>query len=249
MADVNVSWDVVGVTRAAADASPSENKGKSSAKPASAGEKKELMQVLLVAAPKKDVSRYESYLKGTQLILRALELESFALVRSLIGEDEGTFLLVDIGAESTNIVLVKNGIVYLSRNIGVGGVGVTSAVQEALGISEDRAESHKREVSLLSGSQAIAVPALEAVVEEVRRVIKAASDMSIDGIVLAGGTAQMRDLKKYFADKLGREVVLGNPWARINCDERLKSVLASTGGGFSIAVGLALRGLEEYKRQ
>ncbi len=261
--DVNVSWDVVGRTRPGAgvvgkladvaqkrSARSDSGAGKDSSSSVSKPKNDEaMMKVLLVAAPKKDVAQYESYLRGTSLVLRALELETFSLVRSLVGEDAGTFLVVDIGAQTTNIVLVRNSVVHLSRNIGIGGAAITDTIVDALHVSAERAEAHKKQVPILTGDQAMMVPTIDAIIEEVRRVIAAAEGESIDNIILAGGVAQMLGLEKYFAAKLGTDIIIGNPWARVSYDEKLENYLEANKGAFSIAVGLALRGMEEYQRQ
>ena len=64
------------------------------------------LQVLLVAAPKSKVKRYEKIVKEAGLDLNLIEIESFSLMRSLVGNDTGNFMIVDIGYRLCNIILV-----------------------------------------------------------------------------------------------------------------------------------------------
>src|SRR3989344_5930449 len=72
-------------------------------------DKKGSMEVFLVAVPKEEVARYQVIMKDVGLNLRALELENFALVRALIGNDLSPLAVVNIGGRSTSILIVENG--------------------------------------------------------------------------------------------------------------------------------------------
>ena len=70
-------------------------------------------EVLLIAVPKTLSQRYVEIASSASLHLKALESETFSLVRALASEEKGNVLLLDIGAASSNITLVKDGSIYV----------------------------------------------------------------------------------------------------------------------------------------
>lgn len=212
-------------------------------------------KILLVAAPKKEVERYEKFVSGIKPELAAVELENFSITRALVGNDSGNFLIIDIGARATNIVLIEKGVIIVSRNIDTGGSDITSALSENMNVSRQRAEIFKKgEEDILNNRESlIVIPAMEFIVNESKRIITAYKtknkDSRIDGVLLSGGTAKMKGIEKYFSSALGINVAVGNPWRRIIVKENASSLIKNLGGSFSVAIGLALRGLEEQKHK
>jgi type IV pilus assembly protein PilM len=213
------------------------------------------IRVLLVAAPKKDIEHYDRLVLGAKLKVSAIELETFSLVRSLLGDDNGNFLIIDIGLRATNIILVEKGIVIVNRNVDAGGNEITSAIADSLNVSRQRAESFKKgEKDLLNSKESyVAIPMLEFIANESKRILNAYmaknKDARIDGIILSGGTSKMKGLEEYFTRALGMKTILGNPWRRITVKDEARVLVPRLGGSFSVALGLALRGIEEYKRK
>lgn len=212
------------------------------------------IQVLLVAAPKKEIAKYEHLVSGAGMNVNAIELETFSITRSLVGDDNGNFLIIDIGSRATNIVLVEKGIVMVNRNVDTGGNEITSTLAESLNISKQRAEILKKgEKDLLNGNEAIVIPIIELIGGEALRILNAYkeknSNTRIDGVILSGGTSRMKGLDAYYAKTLGMKTIIGNPWRRVVCEENVQKFIENMGGSFSVAIGLALRGIDEYKRK
>ena len=67
---------------------------------------------------------------------------------------------------------------------------------------------------------------------------------TVSKILIAGGGATMQGLSDYMVKKFGVEVLVGNPFARLEYPAFFQPVLKETGPSFSVAVGLALRGLK-----
>lgn len=212
------------------------------------------IQVLMVAAPKKEVTRYEDVVEGAKISIKALELETFSLVRSLVGDDPGTYLVIDIGAKSTNVILVGKGIIKANRNIDIGGNEITATIAESLNISRTRAESFKKEEKDLLNSKesAIIMPTLEFIANEAQRIIGSFKENSretrIDGVILSGGSAKLIGIAEYFTKMLNLSTQVGQPWKKIVVDPKIAPVIDKISTSYSVAVGLALRGVEEYKR-
>lgn len=214
------------------------------------------LKILLVAAPKKDIDHFGELVGGTNLEVKAIELETFSITRALVGEDRGTFFIIDIGSRATNIILVEKGVIKVNRNIDAGGNEITAAIAEMMEISKKRAEVFKKgDKDLLNtNGSALIIPVLELIVGESKRIINTYkeknADAKIDTILLSGGTAQMKGLDEYFSRCFGEKVVLADPWSRINIENpEVKNLTKKFGGTFTVALGLALRGVEECKQK
>lgn len=240
--EVAMSWEIIAKKNDAGDVISQEK----------VGPKK--MQVLLVAAPKKEIAKYEHLVVGAGMSVSAIELETFSITRALIGDDGGNFMIIDIGSRATNIILVEKGVVRVNRNIDAGGNEITNTIAESLNISKQRAEILKKgDKDILNGKEAVVIPVIELIFGEALRILNVYGEknkeIKIDGVFLSGGSAQMKGLDEYCNKSLGLKVSIGNPWRRIVYDEKLRKHIEDMGSSFSVAIGLALRGIDEYKRK
>jgi len=214
-----------------------------------------MLKVLLVAAPKREIERYDRLIGGTGLEVSAIELETFPIARALVGDETKTMLIIDIGARSTNMILVSDGTIHVNRTIDGGGSDVTSAISDSMSISKVRAESFKKgEKDILNSTQTpIIMPVLELITNEAKRIIDAYTEKNkgavVSQIVLSGGTSKMKGMVEYFTKSLSHVVVAGNPWKDIVIDPKVEPIIKSIGSSFSVSVGLALRGVDDYKRK
>ncbi len=223
--DVNISWDRTSVDEA--------NKK---------------MKVILVAAPKSEVQYYDNLFEGTDVKVDSLELETFALVRSLVGNDKGRYILLDVGSKTTNLVLVEDGNVHLNRNIDVGGTDLTSTIAENLNIDPKRAHEMKEGgKNFFSGPMPIMFPSLDYIIGEVQRILAMQEGgAAIDAIVLSGGSAKLAGLVEYVAAATNLKVTIGNPLSRVVMDPKVaRYVEEKTGSALAVAIGLALRSAEK----
>ncbi len=229
------------------------------------GEKKEDIKkssrVLLTAAPKKLIDRYVEIFKAAKLELLYLETEAFGLIRSLIGKDNATIAILDIGAAKTNILIVENGIPVVTRSINFGGLMVTKTLSEIMKVGISEAETLKRDARLTesgaNASSALPKPIellLVPLINEIRYCFnlyfnenqKSENSISkgVEKIILTGGAALYPHLADFFSRALNIKVFLGNPWARVLFPDDLKFDLDDLGSRFAVAVGMAMRETE-----
>lgn len=205
--------------------------------------------VFITAAPKDIVSRYIAVFETMQMTLLALEVETFPLVRSLLHGGGSSTLLVDIGSRATTFHIIDGGTPRVSHTIDFGGYDVTSAVAQAVGLSEQEAEQKKVEHGLLEQQEASIRSAIESAVT---RQVEKAKDLlnlyeqkegsRITKSVLIGGGANLQGLPEYWLKALGTQTSVGNPWKGLAYPQKLEGVLTEIGPRFGVAVGLALRG-------
>lgn len=235
--EVVLSWDVIGKT------SSEENQ--------EGGKKNGKVQVLLVAAAKSRVLRYENFIKTAGLNLKSIDIEVFPMVRSLIGNDPGTFFIVDIGERACNIILVERGIIKVNRNIDAGGRDITKSIMKGMNISWARAEALKVSgKNFFEKESAMKFIVLDLISGEIERItnayLKGGMNKKIDGLVLSGGTARLTGIADYFSNKLNLQTIIGNPFRRLNYNQSLEPLVDELKTSFSVCVGLALKGADEY---
>jgi type IV pilus assembly protein PilM len=195
--------------------------------------------------------KYENLVKTVGLKLKSVDIETFSIMRALLGNDLGSFVIIDIGARACNIILVENGIVRINRNVDAGGFDMTKSIAKEMQIDFERAEKLK-----VSGKNFFAPDSstsfftLDVIVGEVERVIntysKEQGKSQISEVILSGGTANMVGLADYFSGRLKMKTVIGNPFARIAYDSKMEKLISEVRSGFVVAVGSALKGVEEY---
>ena len=65
-------------------------------------------KILLISVPQEQIKKYQEMFRSVGLTLRALEIESFGIVR-VLGSDPTPTMVIDIGSRSTNVVFSGEG--------------------------------------------------------------------------------------------------------------------------------------------
>ena len=168
-----------------------------------------MLRVLLVAAARDMVESALEAVKQAGLQATMVDLDSFAVLRSLASGGDGALrasgaeALVDVGANVTNIVIHQDGVPRFVRILLMGGSDITDAVAERLGVPAEQAEAIKQESGMASQpGQAEASPAGRAIestansfVEEVRGSLDyymaQPGATRIERVVLSGGGSRL----------------------------------------------------------
>lgn len=205
--------------------------------------------VLVVATPRVLVEKYIKIFSLANLTVTSVETELIAITRSLATPSQ-TVLLVDFGANSTDIAIAKNAKLVFSRTIPTAGEAFTRAVSQSLNITPVQAEEYKRTYGLsqsqLEGKVAAAImPIFKIVVEEVKKAIhfyQTDEKGEIPSeIILSGGSAALPDVASELTKLTGIEVGIANPFSKINVSPQATQSLKNYAPLYSVAVGLALK--------
>lgn len=210
------------------------------------------IEVLLTGAPQDLVQKYVEIFKKAGLSLLSLETESFAFIRSLVGNDPSPVAIVDIGAKKSNIVLVDRGIPFIARSVEVGGKNFTDSVARVLNVPVEQAEEIKRNIAdseAMNTLPALIKDNLTPLLNEIKyslNVYRTRNEMTrpIEKIILTGGSALLPKLSDYFNEFFNLRTFLGDPWARLSYPADLTPLLQAIGARFSVAIGLGLREVE-----
>ena len=202
-------------------------------------------KILLTAVPTIVVDNYLKVFEQAGLDAVALEIEAIALIRSLVGENSDTLLVVDIGAKNTSVNLIDNGYLRLSKNLGVGGDTITTSIAQSLNVSFVRAEQFKKDFGLSTQGQQLPQvmrPILDIIKNEAAQLVSLYESRGdrIDRIILSGAGSKIPSLSQYFSS-LNKPVVMANPWSRVMYPDKLKPVIEPLGLNLAVATGLAMR--------
>lgn len=215
------------------------------------GSTSKTMSVLLAAVQREVVDKYTRILAGAQIESLGFEVEVFSPTRVLGTRSQGAILLLDIGALSTKLSIVEHGIIRAVHHVDRGSQAFTLAISQSLGIDFRRAEEMKRTVGIsqrpeASGVRHTIMPLLDSIFDEADRLrtsFRRRFGEPIDKAVLLGGGSLVPGLSDCAIERLGVEVIISNPFSQMIYPAFLQPTLKSIGPAFSIAGGLAMRGL------
>lgn len=184
-----------------------------------------------------------------------VDLIPFAMTRAVapFRSARGRDALVSIGANTTNVVVVDDGVPQFVRMIPNGGDDVTRAIASRLQISPEQAEQAKRAVGMGSAMMRQEDrPVLEIVYEVVGELLAsirstlsyyATSKPSspVQRILLTGGGAYLTGLPNALAELTGLTVTLAEPLNSVSAPRAFKERTPRERlDGYSTAYGLAL---------
>ncbi|KND50352.1 MAG: Type IV pilus assembly protein PilM [Parcubacteria bacterium C7867-007] len=210
------------------------------------------MKVLIVAVHNDQLALLQSVIAGANLTATFYEIEIFSTIRSVVDEPVLPVLVLDIGASATKVYVVEHGVVALSHNIPQGGQDVTRTIATAHGYSVSKAEALKKEHGFIEGKGVYDRKTIELIFsrifDEAKRVLtqfETNHQKTISAIVLTGGGGVTPELVKYAKEFFSLDVKLADPFGKTQAPAFMRPVLEQIGPEFAVAVGVALRKLEE----
>lgn len=171
--------------------------------------------------------------------------------------DSQVVTLLNIGASTMNVNIVKGTRSLFSRDITVGGSQFTDVLQRSLGVGFQQAEALKRGVSnAVEGVEETAIePLLNNVTEIVAMEIQKTFDFyratsednhtTVQKILISGGGSKLRGLARDLSQRLDLPVEVLDPFRNIKVDARKfdPEYLSEIMPEMAVAVGLAMRGV------
>jgi type IV pilus assembly protein PilM len=225
--DVKLDWQVI-------------NSPKSTSEP---------FYVMIIAAPIERVRKIAKLIKEADLNLVSIETSTVATSRSVANFPGANIMVIDIGAVSTEMSLVKNKVLMYSRSITLGGEFLSKSVAKGLGLDSNQADQFKRKFGVtldkLEGKVYRSLkPVLAMIVDEVQRSMEYISKqygLKIDLIVLSGGSAKLPEINNFFEHTFNIKTQVANPWENIVYPAGVQQDIMFSAPDYSVAVGLALR--------
>ncbi len=235
----------------------------------------EQVEVMVGAARQEAVASLLEALRGAGLTPIILDVKPFAglypLEAQLSSDPEGISVAVEIGAESTSLVLLKGDRPLAVRILTLSGKDFTEAIGKSFGLDFLTAEEVKRTYGLATiptedeeflldfdaereryspGKIYDAIrPVLVELTQEIRQSLEffrvQLGDVQPEVGYLYGGGSRLRGLATLLTDTLGVNFTVPDPWQGIQVDPKRFDLekIRDMGPEFLVPVGLALRGV------
>lgn len=213
----------------------------------------DMTSVIASVLPQKIVDQYLEIFRDTSIIPKSFEFQSHAMARALFTKnDRGAYMGIDIGKDITNVFIVRDGIVYFSAILDIGGDTLTNAIVRKLGMPFAEAENMKARHGLVGGAEGGALrDAMLPVLEDLRSRIlrhfafwqsRNATVAAIERVLLTGGGANLKGMTEYLGQGVRVPMLVANPWINV-CDftEYVPDIPLHAAHGYTAAIGLALR--------
>lgn len=219
------------------------------------GENGPVVRGLLIAAIKDAVLANVKAVQLAGLNPAGVDLIPFALTRALVSRPglRGTVALIEIGADTTSVVIATDGIPQFVRIIPAGGADVTRAISGQLDISPDDAEAVKRHLGIGATAQtaddrrAIAVThesvteVLASLRNTINYFVSTHPEQPVGQILIAGGGARMYGFREALADFTRIPVAFGQAFGGVALAGSISEHdVAQRGDAITVAFGLAV---------
>jgi type IV pilus assembly protein PilM len=217
-------------------------------------------RILLVVAYREVVDRYLEACRGAGLEVVGIDLEAFAILRSLHAPTEeppggGALVVVAVGHDRTTIAVSTGRYCEFTRVLDWGGFALNVAIARALDRAPSEVESIKRHVSFAevvevegldeAQSQGVHEAAQRALAGFARELVASLhfyqaqpGALGIGEIVLTGGATHMTGFADAVGRLIGAPVRLGDPFSRVKLGKSVAH--EDQAGSFAVAVGLGI---------
>lgn len=212
------------------------------------------MDVILVAVKKDIINEYIQAVKEAGLTPIVVDIDSFAL-ENMYGinyeiEPGKNVALLNIGASTINMSILKGGISVFTRDSSLGSNLHTEALQREFNITYELAEKLKRGESIENVSLGDANAVIESASEEILSEISRSFDYyrsttvheDIAEVILSGGCGLIRNFASMITERSGIETKIAEPFRNIKIPKKFDvSYIEEIAPMMAVAVGLALR--------
>jgi type IV pilus assembly protein PilM len=234
------------------------------------GQKK--MDVLLVAAKVDVVDQHLALLKLAGLIPVVIDLDTFALENAYeinrLEPNEETIALINMGASQSTINILEGNTTRFTRDIPVAGNDFTREIQKEFNLKFVEAEELKKTHGTISMEEDdfslstvshkddrvlrmsdVMTPVLNKLLGEIRRSFDyyetQARKKTVERVVLLGGSAKLKNVNRFLANKLGIPVENFATFRNVDIEKGIDSeYLADKEYQLGVCLGLALRKAE-----
>lgn len=218
------------------------------------------VDVIIGAAKKSVVDAFKEIIERAGVKVKIVDLCAAATINvfenvmgDIVQARGKTWILMDLGAQKTQFMIYKSGVLVFFKEINIGGLTITEEIQRQMGVNYSEAESLK-----IHGDGSGNIP--EEIVEIINQVfdtffaelkktidfwVSSTSEEIFDGCILTGGGAQIPGFSEALQELLETEVQILNPFTTMtfnknNIPENMINEVAYRG---VCAIGLAMRSL------
>lgn len=218
-------------------------------------------QVLIAACKRERIDNVRQAIQLAGKQPEIIDVDTFALQNcyemNYQPHEDQVVTLLNIGASTMNVNIVKGNRSLFSRDITVGGSQFTDALQRSLGLSYQQAEAVKRGV--VSAADGVEEKAIEPLMSNVTEIVALEIQKTFDfyrattednqtmvqKILISGGGSKLHGLATDLSSRLELPVEVLDPFRNVSVDDRKfdRGYLNDIMPEMAVAVGLAMRGV------
>ncbi len=219
------------------------------------------MEVMLVCAHNEVINSHLETIKMVGLSPQAMDIQPFALMRTMGMEThpiEESVALLDIGAGTSDLTIIKNGVPKFTRIIPLAGTRFTQIVAKTLNVDYNEAEKTKVNYSdalydfQTSSRESTAYQvnfAISEVLKELSMELRRSFDYyqlqnrneEINKLIISGGGSKIANLAEYLTNQLNVKVQGNVLPEQFNCPPKLRAEFEENSSRLAVAYGLAFR--------
>ena len=208
-------------------------------------------EVLLAAVQNVSNKEMHELLAAVEMASQPTEIEVFSAIRACAIHDAETTAVIDLGAQTSKLYITHEGMLRKMHRVFAGGAQATSQLANLLTISHEEAENTKRNYTSDGENAAeikkVVVTTFERSFQEFKRVLvqfEARTGLTIDRVVLTGGSAAFPEIQAYANYMLDYKTERINSFTKVAYPAFLEDTLEHIAPTFTVALGAALRGFD-----
>jgi type IV pilus assembly protein PilM len=214
------------------------------------------MNILLAATTKDLLDEHSKILSDAGTAPGIVDIESLAVgncyaLNSFV--EEGVFIILNLGAHKTNMIIYGPKAKFFARDIGYGGYNFTKEIMKSNSLNFEQAEKYKIEHGLIADKKESDSSSMltlniadkstaEQITQEVKRslrfYVKEAGTSDFRKILLTGGSAKLKGIPEYIQENLNIPTEIFNPFSNLEMPEKFKGYQDPQ---LALALGLAMR--------
>ena len=211
------------------------------------------VEVLVVSIHNEVLNTYSSIVKNAGLNTDFFEIEMFSCTRALIFGEIDSVMIFDMGASTTKIYILEGGVIKSSHIVNKGSQEITLSISRGMNVTFDRAEHMKRSLGTLAKADEdkiyeIISLTMDYIFSEANSALlnyQKRFNKSVSKVILTGGGVAMKGVVELAKSNFQTTVEIGDPFNKVEAPAFLEGVLKTAGLEFAVAVGIALRKLQE----
>lgn len=209
------------------------------------------LNVILVAAKRELVDYKINAVEAAGFTVDLIDVDSLAVSNAFLQglpeqKPDKTIALLNIGASSTNLSILRGESIAFVRDIGIGGNDFTEAISKSLNMNFEAAEELKISPKERSAEVQNSV---KGVIDDLLDDVKLSfsyhenqSGRSIDEIYVSGGSSNLLGLADVFQEMFGSKPSAWDPLSFMDTGSaKIDPATAKMKNFFAVAAGLALR--------
>jgi type IV pilus assembly protein PilM len=217
-------------------------------------DKKDQMNVMLVAAKKALINEYVNLISTAGLNTVIVDIDVFALENmfefNYPMERDKNLALIDIGASVININILRGGVSTFTRDVFIGGYQITEDIQRQVNVPYDRAESVKLGKEVDGVNQEVVKSIIQksslSLAGEIQRSLdffSSQTSLELNKIYISGGVVKTPNLVNLIQERTGIPTEIVDPLKSIqyNKGDFDSEYLREMSPFMAVGVGLALR--------